>query len=117
MRIIKTPHITAAVLLSCIVAVPLSAGQARKTQNRNTTADRAERRVMRFQGMDVNIDGVITREEWRRNERAFERHDINRDGVLSGSEIWTNPVPQGTAGWSERAESENPSHRRFAAPM
>jgi hypothetical protein len=37
--------------------------------------------------MDRNGDGVITRNEWRGNARAFENQDWNRDGVLSGDEV------------------------------
>jgi hypothetical protein len=42
---------------------------------------------MRYRGMDRNADGVITRSEWRGNDRSFEQHDRNDDGVLSGSEV------------------------------
>jgi Ca2+-binding EF-hand superfamily protein len=41
----------------------------------------------RFRGMDRNGDGVIARNEWRGNARAFENQDWNRDGVLSGDEV------------------------------
>lgn len=41
----------------------------------------------RFQGMDTNRDGRITRDEWRGSARAFARHDWNNDGVLSGDEL------------------------------
>jgi Ca2+-binding EF-hand superfamily protein len=42
---------------------------------------------IRFQAMDVNGDGVITREEWRGNDRSFRNHDWNSDGRLSGDEV------------------------------
>jgi Ca2+-binding EF-hand superfamily protein len=42
---------------------------------------------MRFQGMDTNRDGRVTRREWRGNDRSFANHDQNRDGVLSGTEL------------------------------
>jgi hypothetical protein len=42
---------------------------------------------IRFQGMDVNGDRVITRDEWRGNDRAFRNHDWNLDGKLSGDEV------------------------------
>src|SRR5678815_4698332 len=42
---------------------------------------------MRFQGMDTNHDGVITRAEWRGNDRSFRNHDWNGDGRLSGDEV------------------------------
>jgi hypothetical protein len=44
----------------------------------------------RFQGMDRDGDGRITREEWRGNLKAFARHDWNNDGVLSGDEVRAN---------------------------
>jgi Ca2+-binding EF-hand superfamily protein len=42
---------------------------------------------IRFQAMDVNGDGVITRQEWKGNDRAFRNHDWNGDGKLSGDEV------------------------------
>lgn len=42
----------------------------------------------RFRGMDRNGDRVITRGEWRGNDRSFRNHDLNGDGVISGREIW-----------------------------
>jgi len=41
----------------------------------------------RFQGMDRNRDGVITRSEWRGNDTSFNNEDWNGDGVLSGDEV------------------------------
>ena len=42
---------------------------------------------IRFQGMDANSDGVITRSEWRGNTNAFRNQDWNGDGILSGDEV------------------------------
>jgi hypothetical protein len=42
---------------------------------------------MRFAAMDTNGDGVISRAEWRGNDRAFANQDWNGDGVLSGPEV------------------------------
>jgi Ni/Co efflux regulator RcnB len=42
---------------------------------------------MRFQGMDRNGDGRISRREWRGNDVSFNNHDWNRDGILSGNEV------------------------------
>jgi hypothetical protein len=42
---------------------------------------------MRFKGMDGNNDGKISRDEWRGNERSFEKKDTDGDGVLSGNEL------------------------------
>lgn len=48
----------------------------------------------RFQGMDSNRDGVITRAEWRGNAQSFRQHDWNGDGVLSGDEVRTGAQRQ-----------------------
>ena len=50
-----------------------------------STADAQNR--MRFQGMDRNGDGRITRDEWQGSQRSFDVHDWNNDGVLSGNEV------------------------------
>ena len=42
---------------------------------------------MRFQALDRNNDGRITRDEWNGNDRSFQNHDWNGDGVLSGAEV------------------------------
>ena len=42
---------------------------------------------MRFQGMDRNNDGVISRVEWRGNDQSFRNQDWNGDGILSGEEV------------------------------
>ncbi len=42
---------------------------------------------MRFQAMDSNRDGVISRSEWRGSDQSFNVHDWNGDGVLSGDEV------------------------------
>ena len=43
--------------------------------------------TMRFQGLDLNRNGVITRDEWRGTDASFRANDWNRDGVLSGDEV------------------------------
>ena len=42
---------------------------------------------IRFQAMDTDHDGVITRAEWRGSDEAFRQQDTNHDGVLSGKEV------------------------------
>lgn len=42
---------------------------------------------MRYQSMDTNNDGVITRDEWRGTDRSFRNEDWNGDGRLSGDEV------------------------------
>jgi Ca2+-binding EF-hand superfamily protein len=54
---------------------------------------------MRFQGMDANHDGVITRDEWRGNDRSFRNHDWDGDGKLSGDEV--RPGARRQTNWSQ----------------
>ena len=42
---------------------------------------------MRFQALDRNNDGRVTRDEWNGSDRSFRNHDWNGDGVLSGAEV------------------------------
>ena len=42
---------------------------------------------IRFQAMDTNRDGAISRSEWRGSAQSFQRHDWNGDRVLSGNEV------------------------------
>lgn len=48
---------------------------------------RGQAETIRFQGMDTNRDGIISRQEWRGNDRSFMNHDWNGDGQLSGAEV------------------------------
>jgi Ca2+-binding EF-hand superfamily protein len=70
----------------------------------------AQRRgPMRFQGMDRNGDGVITRDEWRGNARSFRIHDWNGDNVLSGDELDPDarqPYPDRTTNLRRPANDE-----------
>jgi Ca2+-binding EF-hand superfamily protein len=50
--------------------------------------------------MDTNNDGVITRREWRGNERSFRNHDWNGDGILSGDEV--RPGARRQSRWDDR---------------
>ena len=43
--------------------------------------------AIRFQAMDRDKDGRITRAEWNGSDRSFKAHDWNGDGVLSGEEV------------------------------
>jgi hypothetical protein len=62
----------------------LDAETARRVEEarRTRSSDR-----QKFQGMDTNNDGVITRQEYRGNDQSFANHDWNNDGVLSGNEL------------------------------
>ncbi len=54
---------------------------------------------MRFQGLDRNNDGVITRYEWRGDDRSFRNQDWNGDGELSGDEVRAGAQRQNN--WSQ----------------
>lgn len=54
---------------------------------------------MRFEAMDRNNDGVITRDEWNGSDRSFDVHDWNGDGRLSGDEVRVGA--QRNSNWEE----------------
>jgi Ca2+-binding EF-hand superfamily protein len=60
---------------------------------------------MRFQGLDRNRDGRITRNEWRGNNQSFSNEDWNGDGVLSGDEVTPGARRPGDFLSSERTAS------------
>jgi Ca2+-binding EF-hand superfamily protein len=48
----------------------------------------ADREILdRFDYLDQNRDGVLTMNEWQRNEWSFRRRDLNRDGVITRGEF------------------------------
>ena len=63
----------------------------------NATNQSSSNIAPRFDGMDRNNDGVITRSEWRGNNVAFNNQDWNNDGVLSGDEVDANGRRGGNA--------------------
>jgi hypothetical protein len=50
---------------------------------RRRTTDRDTRR---FRGLDQNGDGVVSRHEWRGNDRSFSRLDRDRDGRITAGD-------------------------------
>ena len=75
----------------CLVVTSHADAQGRGTSGRIAN---------RFQAMDVNGDGIITRQEWRGNDRSFRNHDWNADGRLSGDEI--RPGARRQSRWDDR---------------
>jgi Ca2+-binding EF-hand superfamily protein len=61
----------------------LAVGSDAEAQGRGNSTNPS----IRFQAMDVNSDGVITRQEWRGNDASFRNNDWNNDGILSGDEV------------------------------
>ena len=62
----------------------------------DAAAAQGTRRTMRFQNLDRNNDGVITRAEWNGNDRSFQSNDWNGDGILSGEEVRPGAQRRGT---------------------
>lgn len=60
---------------------------------------------MRFQQMDLDHDGTISRSEWRGSPAAFQAHDWNRDDVLSGAELRPGVERPGRAAAGDAFES------------
>jgi Ca2+-binding EF-hand superfamily protein len=68
-------------LLTCVVgALCMSVAIPASAQRRGNSG-------MRFQEMDTDGNGIITRDEWRGSDRSFRNHDWNGDGKLSGDEV------------------------------
>jgi YD repeat-containing protein len=64
---------------------------------------------IRFQEMDRNNDGVVTRQEWNGSARSFEVHDWNNDGRLSGEEVRIGA--QRNSNWETADHTPNRSER------
>lgn len=79
----------------CAVAIPAISQNLQNLQN--------QQGQMRFQGMDRNKDGIITRNEWRGNDQSFSNEDWNGDGVLSGDEVRSGERRVGDLLSSERS--------------
>jgi len=57
----------------------------------------------RFSDLDVNNDGVISRNEWRDSINAFRNLDRNRDNRISRAEYRQYREVAGTSGTSDRS--------------
>jgi Ca2+-binding EF-hand superfamily protein len=96
--------VTAILVGSFSVALASAAGAALEPQ----------RAQMRFQGMDANRDGRISRAEWRGSEQSFRTHDWNGDGILSGDEL----RPGASREWGEENDfdqTQRPELRNWTA--
>src|SRR3989338_8488127 len=72
---------------------------------------------MRFQGLDRNKDGRITRNEWRGNDQSFSNEDWNGDGVLSGDEVLPGARRLGDVLSSERSAARFREQERPRGPL
>lgn len=59
----------------------------------------------RFRAMDLNRDGVVSRDEWRGDDRSFRQQDRNGDGVLTRDEVREAVGTSGTTGAIQDFES------------
>ena len=67
-------------------------GVFNRARARALRAARAMRaRSNRLRALDLDNNGVISRNEWRRRSEVFDRLDRNRDGVLSTDELKRQP--------------------------
>jgi Ca2+-binding EF-hand superfamily protein len=67
---------------------------------------------MRFQGMDTNRDGRISRSEWRGSDDSFRQHDWNGDRVLSGDEVRVGATRE-TSGDDDYDQAQRPQFRNW----
>ncbi|MBY0496978.1 MAG: hypothetical protein K2Y23_22445 [Cyanobacteria bacterium] len=67
---------------------------------------------MRFQRMDGNNDGVITRDEWQGSQRSFDANDWNNDGRLSGDEL--RPGAQRNSRWEQADHTPSSTERNLS---
>jgi Ca2+-binding EF-hand superfamily protein len=51
------------------------------------TAEAQRARALRFQDLDVDRDGRVSRAEWNGSERSFQTYDRNGDGDLTRDEV------------------------------
>jgi len=72
--------------LSALALLWVSVGPASTDARAQSRAQVPEAR-MRFESMDQNRDGIISRDEWQGSARSFQVHDWNGDGQLSGPEL------------------------------
>jgi hypothetical protein len=92
-----TTLILPAAALTMAIALPVAVDAQRGEGGRGL--GRGQAQPIRFQGMDTNGDGIISRQEWRGNDRSFINNDWNGDGQLSGAEV--RPGAQRNANWEE----------------
>jgi hypothetical protein len=92
----KIPTIFAAGVWAVVISAPATVDGQQA---------RGQAPPMRFAAMDTNGDGVISRAEWRGNDRSFANQDWNGDGKLSGPEVRVGA--QRDANWQEVDHAPN----------
>jgi Ca2+-binding EF-hand superfamily protein len=68
-------------LMYCFICILTLSGSVGLAYAKN------EKYEMKYSNMDVNQDGIVTRNEWHGSDNLFNISDWNGDGVLSGNEV------------------------------
>lgn len=69
-------------------ALTFGTGAAMAAPQQDRTPPKAEQRAPRENPMDLNKDGVVSKDEWMKAAAArFEKFDVSKDGKLSREEI------------------------------
>lgn len=71
-----------------LVMLSIAAPAQNQPQNPNTPRRGGQRNSGgKWRKLDINNDGSISRAEWNKKPRAFDRLDVNRDGSITREEI------------------------------
>lgn len=100
--------LSSAYLSACSSTVAFDTPRLSEAQQKQLASERAShlrQTHVRFNALDKDEDGYISRAEFNRSgDLAFERMDTNKDGVLSAAD--PKPEPRGEDTRSEQTRSE-----------
>ncbi|MDP2716531.1 hypothetical protein [Rheinheimera sp.] len=100
--------LSSAYLSACSSSVAADKPRLDEAQQQQLAAERAghlRQTHVRFNALDKDEDGYISRAEFNRSgDLAFERMDTNKDGVLSAAD--PKPAPRGEDTRSEQTRTE-----------
>jgi Ca2+-binding EF-hand superfamily protein len=71
-------------LITCLAV----AGSSMAAQGVQQPPKKAQKRLAaQFKKLDLNQDGGISRDEWKKRPKAFDRLDADRNGTLTAEEL------------------------------
>lgn len=79
--------------MSLISVLALQSGSLYASNGPGGNAPKPSVTQDRFDEIDIDDNGVVSREEWRGSEDEFKSRDTNRDNVLSRYEFYQELVP------------------------